>query len=589
MFLGACNVMYHDPFMPGLDSSTASEFDISSSLNISGMSDAYLSDASISQYFENPRCSTPNYPYACIQSTNMLHYTNLPVNATTPQDINELGSNLSQSALVPDMHQNAVSPKVPDPSECVREQYISDYAVNSFTQYNSVIPDSSQYSGQPAPTHCAVRPDMSYYPVNYNKTPYGEVSQPPVYTELSQYTAQVMVSQSPVYTELSQYTAQSPVYTDLSQPTAQSPVYTELSQSTAQDTVSPSPVYTELSQSTAQDKVSQFPVYTELSQPTAQDKVSQSLVYTELSQPTAQSPVYAELSQSTAQDTVSQSPGHAELSQHTAHDEVSQSTEDNILAASTAPQDKVNIEMTELLADSAVPEPAFEIQVSQSTNETSPCHDNAFVETEDNDIGTDEVEAIRVPGLIKKKANPQQWKHNLRKSLRNSGQAYINIRGKWVPARKPKNTQCKCTFSCGEFSVEDRRNICNSYWKLLRNNTKRTEFILSHTEELPCKTHSADETKSLREKRRIYKLPTAEGVKRVCGKFFLATLCISKATVDYAYKRKIQYFPIAKTDQRGRKCDKRGKNAIKDEARRHILSYPSVQSHYVRKTSPNGI
>lgn len=58
----------------------------------------------------------------------------------------------------------------------------------------------------------------------------------------------------------------------------------------------------------------------------------------------------------------------------------------------------------------------------------------------------------------KRKRNTENWKRNIRKSLRNKGKEYLSTTGKTVAARKVQGHNCtRCRFKCGDKFTEKQR------------------------------------------------------------------------------------------------------------------------------------
>ena len=182
----------------------------------------------------------------------------------------------------------------------------------------------------------------------------------------------------------------------------------------------------------------------------------------------------------------------------------------------------------------------------------------------------------------KRKSEPLKWKKNVRKRLRLSGDEHTSCKGTLNAARKVKPGCHKCRYKCNEkISEGERQGIFESYWKLDTYGRKRDFLCQSILEK---RTNPGERAKR-KEKTRTYTLcPTDEPI-RVCKTFFLQTLDIGKKMVEVALKKK-QSGTFSGNDQRGRHVPA---NKTSDEARdfvkKHILSFPAVESHYVRKNS----
>lgn len=133
---------------------------------------------------------------------------------------------------------------------------------------------------------------------------------------------------------------------------------------------------------------------------------------------------------------------------------------------------------------------------------------------------------------LKRKCDPLNWKKNVKKMKRQSGQEYINTAGKKVPKRELKNSCTNCTLKCGNHIPEDERmKIFEYFWML--TDAEKSSFYANHIKELPCK--SGKKT-SRRKFFREYSLPSKGICYRVCAVFFLNTLDISIKRIQSYFK-----------------------------------------------------
>ena len=81
----------------------------------------------------------------------------------------------------------------------------------------------------------------------------------------------------------------------------------------------------------------------------------------------------------------------------------------------------------------------------------------------------------------KRQANPDSWKKNIRKKLRQSGKAYTSVKGNHGPERSMRIKDCsKCKFKCSEkISEEQRQQIFNSYWNLQSHDRQGIIFVIT--------------------------------------------------------------------------------------------------------------
>lgn len=190
------------------------------------------------------------------------------------------------------------------------------------------------------------------------------------------------------------------------------------------------------------------------------------------------------------------------------------------------------------------------------------------------------------PNTRKRVSNPQSWQKNVRKLCRQSGQDYVSSRGKNVPAKSVKTKKdClkSCKFGCAHIISEDlRKCIHKKYYELDQN--QKYSFILETSEKTAKKrsTCNSDRKKFTY----IFYFNVKGSYKKVCKPFYLSTLDISQKTVYGAHKRKDPLTGTASSDKRSRHNNhRRISDAQRELVRKHIDSFPRVDSHYCRSTS----
>lgn len=200
---------------------------------------------------------------------------------------------------------------------------------------------------------------------------------------------------------------------------------------------------------------------------------------------------------------------------------------------------------------------------------------------------------------IKKRKNNvdhSKWKRSVQKKCRMSGIQYVNRSNKVVFKKSPKPVNCSnCRFKCNLHFSEDMRNeICRNYWNLA-DYTRQRCFIASNVEETSVKrfrprAHS-DQISKPKSKSRVYYLPQLindndKTRQRVCVKFFCLTLSISYPVVDLAMKNRNDEGMYTGIDGRTGRTPP-NKTSIEDitEIKKHINSFPKMQSHYCRRDS----
>ena len=184
----------------------------------------------------------------------------------------------------------------------------------------------------------------------------------------------------------------------------------------------------------------------------------------------------------------------------------------------------------------------------------------------------------------KRKSNQDEWKRNKNKKRRCAGEEYISSSGKKVPKRTLKPIDCSgCKFKCSmKISEEQRQSLFATYWGK-ENYALQREFICQNITVSDVKRSSS--TPRRRAISAKFSFQIEQSTIRVCKSFFLRTLDIGKKTVDYALKKQ-QHGTFQGTDLRGKKPSK---NKTSEETvnfvRDHKESFPTVKSHYTRKTS----
>ena len=143
------------------------------------------------------------------------------------------------------------------------------------------------------------------------------------------------------------------------------------------------------------------------------------------------------------------------------------------------------------------------------------------------------------------------------------------------------NHNCnKCRFNCGDnITEEERLSIFEEYWNL-KSYERQRDYICAHVLE---RESMGSPSKKKKQVTRTFRFNVNGSAIRVCKSFFTSTLGVSRKTVDTAMiKKKTPTSPL---------CDKRGKHNshVKtpeedlNNVRRHIESFPAVESHYSRR------
>jgi hypothetical protein len=136
----------------------------------------------------------------------------------------------------------------------------------------------------------------------------------------------------------------------------------------------------------------------------------------------------------------------------------------------------------------------------------------------------------------KRKRNIETWKRTVRQKNRERGLAYVNRSGKEMASKEPKLVDCsKCRFECSvNIDGEERNEICKYFYSI--DNGRKKDFLCKMVKSSSVDRHRRGQGIRPKTMSCAYYLPTNTGDKRVCQKFFCATLSISKKTVNYAVK-----------------------------------------------------
>lgn len=191
----------------------------------------------------------------------------------------------------------------------------------------------------------------------------------------------------------------------------------------------------------------------------------------------------------------------------------------------------------------------------------------------DEDIIIESSEPVKI--RRSKVADPESWNKNVRKKLRNTGQAYMSVRGQYRTARQVRPKDCSnCKKACNtKFPEAERQKIHKTYWAL-GDNEKQKLFISTLVEEMPVAAVRTKAEKSRRSVTRQYFFRSGRTKLAVCKGFFLATLDISETVVSGIVKNRDEtsYFP--RESLQGKTKASRGRpEEVKELIRQHIRSY----------------
>ncbi|CAG5005425.1 unnamed protein product [Parnassius apollo] len=178
--------------------------------------------------------------------------------------------------------------------------------------------------------------------------------------------------------------------------------------------------------------------------------------------------------------------------------------------------------------------------------------------------------------------NPQKWKKNISKELKNSGKEYVSRTGKNIDA-KVMRPPCNCRLQCrNQFSEDQRRQIFESYWNLASIQRQR-DFLCSCIEPLNILCRRIKNVEKPRTPNCSFLfLNNGRGFK-MCKTFLLNTLGISERTLRTVIEAKKYNSGMAPKDNRGKHGHhKKTDPEILQSVKNHINSIPRIESHYLR-------
>ena len=185
----------------------------------------------------------------------------------------------------------------------------------------------------------------------------------------------------------------------------------------------------------------------------------------------------------------------------------------------------------------------------------------------------------------KRTKNEERWKQTIRKRRRQSGLEYTSIKGKQMRSRELKTKKdCigNCRFRCARvFSTTDRESIFKYFWSL--NDSEKNVFYANTTDkDLKERVRTKNDQSRRKCSYRFYFRKGTERI-RICKTFYLTTLDISQRRVQYFYEKSNQSSPLL--DVRGKHSRSTVSSETYDLVKRHIESFPRVESHYCRASS----
>lgn len=188
---------------------------------------------------------------------------------------------------------------------------------------------------------------------------------------------------------------------------------------------------------------------------------------------------------------------------------------------------------------------------------------------------------------MRKRRDETQWKRNLAKRKRNSGQEYVGLNTGKTVAAKQVGPPCGCPKGCFlKLGEEVVQRIFSEYWKMGDYNAQ-SAYIVTMVLSKEVKTSGVG-AGSRRKATLEYGVNVDSKRVVVCKKAFLSIHALSDKRVLTVLK-KLGDTGVAAGDQRGTHGHPHNKKPddVERLAQEHIKSLPLCSSHYSRAKSRN--
>lgn len=178
--------------------------------------------------------------------------------------------------------------------------------------------------------------------------------------------------------------------------------------------------------------------------------------------------------------------------------------------------------------------------------------------------------------------NPQKWKKNISRELKNSGKEYISRTGKKIEG-KVIRPPCNCRLQCrNKFTEDQRKQIFESYWNLASIQRQR-DFLCSCIEPLNISCRRIKNLEKPRTPNCSFSLLNNGRCFKICKTFLLNTLGITERTLRTVIEARNYNAGIAPKDNRGKHGHhKKTVPELVQSVKDHINSIPRIESHYLR-------
>lgn len=184
----------------------------------------------------------------------------------------------------------------------------------------------------------------------------------------------------------------------------------------------------------------------------------------------------------------------------------------------------------------------------------------------------------------KRSTNTLLWQKNVRKTLKNTGQAYTSYTGKEVAAVEMKGP-CACNMDCRHrFKEDERRLIHKTFWELGKHD-RQWEFIRMNSSSKSTKPRRAGQILK-RNVSRSFHFTVGGSLVPICKQMFMRTLGICDSWISSAYQHvnPEKGFTVSPDKRGGKRKRVNEMTTLKiNSVKEHINLFPRVPSHYCRK------
>lgn len=182
----------------------------------------------------------------------------------------------------------------------------------------------------------------------------------------------------------------------------------------------------------------------------------------------------------------------------------------------------------------------------------------------------------------KRVRKPETWEKTKKKRAVNKGEPFISKDGKITKGREVRpGCNDKCRKKCQTvFTPNDRKEIFSRFWSL-ENLSQKRQFISNNVSSQQKTMTKLEDSRRKRTLSWSLPLPSKDEKISVCKTFFLHTLDISETMVFTAVTKTRD--GIAHKETRGGAF--REATEEKEHVRKHIESFPVVDSHFCRKST----